>query len=146
MEISDTEKLNLSIVHGSRGYDYWDQTHGMTSYLSMILYELTIRKKLTQKQLVDLTDLPKQSINKGIKQLTESGYLSMTVDPQDKRVRFCELTPAGEKFAQEKLHSLFEIEDKTAKKLGKEKMKQLTVLNEEWSNTFWHFLTEERSN
>lgn len=81
MKISDTEKLNLSIVHGSRGYDYWDQTHGMTSYLSMILYELTIRKKLTQKQLVDLTDLPKQSINKGIKQLTESGYLSMTVGP-----------------------------------------------------------------
>ena len=145
MEISDTEKLNLSIVHGSRGYDYWDQTHGMTSYLSMILYELTIRKKLTQKQLVDLTDLPKQSINKGIKQLSESGYLLMTVDPKDKRVRFCELTPAGKKFAQEKLKSLFEIEDKTAKKLGKEKMKQLTALNEEWSNTFWHFLTEERS-
>ena len=48
MEISDTEKLNLSIVHGSRGYDYWDQTHGMTRYLSMILYELTIRKTLTQ--------------------------------------------------------------------------------------------------
>ncbi|MDY5445053.1 MAG: MarR family transcriptional regulator, partial [Lactobacillus amylovorus] len=27
-----------------------------------------------------------------------------------------------------------------------EKMKQLPALNEEWSNTFWHFLTEERSN
>ena len=45
MDISDTAKLNLAIVHGSHGYDYWDQTHGMTSYLSMILYELTIRKK-----------------------------------------------------------------------------------------------------
>ena len=45
----------------------------------------------------------------------------MTVDPQDKRVRFCELTPTGGKFAHEKLHSLFEIEDKTAKKIRQRK-------------------------
>ncbi|WP_308557230.1 MarR family winged helix-turn-helix transcriptional regulator [uncultured Lactobacillus sp.] len=146
MSISDTEKLNLAIVHGSRAYTYWDQTHHMPSYLTMILYELTIRKRLTQKQLVDLSDFPKQSINKGIKQLSDAGYLLMTVDPEDKRVRFCELTPNGRKYAQEKLKSLFKIEEKTAQKLGKEKMKQLTALNEEWSNTFWHFLNEERSN
>lgn len=144
MEVSDTEKLNLAIVHGSQAYRHWDQTHDMAGYLTMILYELTIRKRLTQKQLVDMTDLPKQSINKGIKQLSESGYLTMTVDPSDKRVRFCKLTPDGEAFAQEKLQSLFEIEEKTAKKLGEKKMKQLTALNEEWSNTFWHFLKEER--
>lgn len=48
MKINDTEKLNLAIVHGGRAYNYWDQTHGMTSYLTMILYELTIRKRLTQ--------------------------------------------------------------------------------------------------
>lgn len=140
MKISDTEKLNLAIIHGSRAYNYWDQTHNMTNYLTMILYELTIRKKLTQKQLVELSNFPKQSINKGIKQLSDAGYLSMTVDPNDKRVRFCELTPDGKKYAQEKLHSLFELEEKTAQKLGKEKMKQLTALNEEWSNTFWDFL------
>ena len=147
MKINDTEKLNLAIVHGGRAYNYWDQTHGMTSYLTMILYELTIRKRLTQKQLVDMTDLPKQSINKGIKQLSAAGYLTMTVDPEDKRVRFCELTADGRKFAHKKLQSLFEIEEKTAQKMGKEKMKQLTALNEEWSNRFWHFLlNEERSN
>ena len=65
MDISDTAKLNLAIVHGSHGYDYWDQTHGMTSYLSMILYELSIRKKLTQNQLVDLTDLPNSQSTRG---------------------------------------------------------------------------------
>ena len=67
MEISDTEKLNLTIIHGSRAYDQWSQDHELSDYLVEIMYELLIREKLTQKELVNLSDLPKQSINKGIK-------------------------------------------------------------------------------
>lgn len=108
------------------------------------MYELLLRERLTQKQLVELSDLPKQSINKGIKRLKEINYLIMTVDPNDKRVRFCELTSSGKKYAQEKLQPLFDLEEKTAQKLGSEKMKLLTELSEEWSNTFSRFLNEER--
>lgn len=144
MKISETEKLNLAIIHGSRAYGQWDQDHQIPGYLVVIMYELLIRERLTQKQLVDLTNFPKQSINKGIKILNDQGYLSMKVDPEDKRVRFCELTSAGQKYAQEKLHSLFELEEKTAKAMGAEKMEKLTALSQEWSATFWHFLNEER--
>ncbi|EEJ72548.1 MarR family winged helix-turn-helix transcriptional regulator [Lactobacillus ultunensis] len=146
MKISESEKLNMSIVHGSRAYEQWEQDHHLPDYLVVIMYELLLREKLTQKQLVNLSDLPKQSINKGIKRLHEAGYLDMTIDPDDKRVRFCELTDKGKSYAQEKLASLFDLEEKTAQKLGPEKMKLLTSLNEEWSNTFWQFLNEERGN
>ena len=107
---------------------------------------MLLRKKLTQKQLVGLTDLPKQSINKGIKILHDSGYLIMSVDPQDKRVRFCELTADGNKYAKQKMQSLFKLEERTAQKLGSEKMQLLTDLLTEWGNTFWDFFNEERSN
>ena len=146
MKISESEKLNMAIVHGNRAYQQWDQDHELSDYLSVILYELLLRKKLTQKLLVGLTDLPKQSINKGIKILHDSGYLIMSVDPQDKRVRFCELTADGNKYAKQKMQSLFKLEERTAQKLGSEKMQLLTDLLTEWGNTFWDFFNEERSN
>lgn len=145
MKISETEKLNLSIIHGSRAYSQWEQDHDLPDYLVVIMYELLIRGKLTQRELVNLSDLPKQSINKGIKILRDHDHITMTVDPSDKRVRFCQLTEAGRKYAYDRLRPLFELEGKTAQAMGTDKMKLLAKLSEEWSTTFWHFLSEERS-
>ena len=145
MKISETEKLDLSIIHGSRAYSQWEQDHDLPDYLVVIMYELLIRGKLTQRELVNLSDLPKQSINKGIKILRDHDHITMTVDPSDKRVRFCQLTEAGRKYAYDKLRPLFELEEKTAQAMGTDKMKLLAKLSEEWSTTFWHFLSEERS-
>ncbi|MBI1720877.1 transcriptional regulator [Lactobacillus crispatus] len=145
MKISETEKLNLSIIHGSRAYSQWEQDHDLPDYLVVIMYELLIRGKLTQRELVNLSDLPKQSINKGIKILRDHHHITMTVDPSDKRVRFCQLTEAGRKYAYDRLRPLFELEEKTAQAMGTDKMKLLAKLSEEWSTTFWHFLSEERS-
>ncbi|MCT3534455.1 MarR family transcriptional regulator [Lactobacillus crispatus] len=145
MKISETEKLNLSIIHGSRAYSQWEQDHDLPDYLVVIMYELLIRGKLTQRELVNLSDLPKHSINKGIKILRDHDHITMTVDPSDKRVRFCQLTEAGRKYAYDRLRPLFELEEKTAQAMGTDKMKLLAKLSEEWSTTFWHFLSEERS-
>lgn len=145
MKISETEKLNLSIIHGSRAYSQWEQDHDLPDYLVVIMYELLIRGKLTQRELVNLSDLPKQSINKGIKILRDHDHITMTVVPSDKRVRFCQLTEAGRKYAYDRLRPLFELEEKTAQAMGTDKMKLLAKLSEEWSTTFWHFLSEERS-
>lgn len=145
MKISETEKLNLSIIHGSRAYSQWEQDHDLPDYLVVIMYELLIRGKLTQRELVNLSDLPKQSINKGIKILRDHDHITMTVDPSDKRVRFCQLTEAGRKYAYDRLRPLFELEEKTVQAMGTDKMKLLAKLSEEWSTTFWHFLSEERS-
>lgn len=145
MKISETEKLNLSIIHGSRAYSQWEQDHDLPDYLVVIMYELLIRGKLTQRELVNLSDLPRQSINKGIKILRDHDHITMTVDPSDKRVRFCQLTEAGRKYAYDRLRPLFELEEKTAQAMGTDKMKLLAKLSEEWSTTFWHFLSEERS-
>lgn len=145
MKISETEKLNLSIIHGSRAYSQWEQDHDLPDYLVVIMYELLIRGKLTQRELVNLSDLPKQSINNGIKILRDHDHITMTVDPSDKRVRFCQLTEAGRKYAYDRLRPLFELEEKTAQAMGTDKMKLLAKLSEEWSTTFWHFLSEERS-
>lgn len=139
MKISETEKLNLSIIHGSRAYSQWEQDHDLPDYLVVIMYELLIRGKLTQRELVNLSDLPKQSINKGIKILRDHDHITMTVDPSDKRVRFCQLTEAGRKYAYDRLRPLFELEEKTAQAMGTDKMKLLAKLSEEWALLFGIF-------
>lgn len=125
MNISITEKLNISLSRGSQYYSEWNQKNGLTDYLSLIMYELLIRKRLTQKELAELGDLPKQSINKGIKILKDQGYLELIVDSHDKRVKFCQLTAAGHKYAKEKMQPLFSLENQTAEKMGAAKMQQL---------------------
>ena len=81
MELTATEKLNFAIIRGGEAYAEWDRQHGMPSYLTVILYELLMRQRLTQKDLVNLSDLPKQSINKGIHRLLEKDYLELLLIP-----------------------------------------------------------------
>lgn len=144
MQISITEQLNLSIVKGSKLYQEWDSQNNLPSYLSVILYELLIRQKLTQKQLVDLSSMPKQSINKGIKILQDQGYLEMTPDPTDKRIKFCQLTTQGKEYAQKKMQPLMDLEERIAKKMGINKMKQLVELSNEWNATFAQLLDDKQ--
>ncbi|WP_297818456.1 MarR family winged helix-turn-helix transcriptional regulator [uncultured Lactobacillus sp.] len=141
---SEIEKLNLAIVRGGKAYEEWDRHHKIASYLTIILYELLQTDKLTQKQIVNRSNYPKQSINKGIHKLQQDGYLSLTIDPNDNRLKYCQLTPSGRRYAQKKLASLIKAENQVANKLGPEKMKQLVELNEEWSKTFWEVLEKEK--
>lgn len=142
MELADTKELNLAMIRGIKAYDYWSEKAKLSNYLSVILHELLLRPKLTQRELIKLSDLPKQTINKGVRILHEKGYIVLIPSEKDNRVKFCELTEAGRQYATEVMKPLMEIEEKTAKKLGKEKMKQLTLLMVEWSDTFWKVMKE----
>ncbi|WP_236692233.1 MarR family transcriptional regulator [Lactobacillus psittaci] len=67
-------------------------TNGLPTYLSVILYELFYHKHLSQKELVEQSGIPKQSINKGIKLLQEKNYLAFRDVKGDRRVKECYLT------------------------------------------------------
>ncbi|WP_239831280.1 MarR family winged helix-turn-helix transcriptional regulator [Ligilactobacillus salivarius] len=109
----------------------------------MILYELLLHTRLTQKQIVERTNLPKQSINKGILQLRDEGYLTLEQDEKDNRVKYCFLTEEGEKYAKLKIQPLLDIEEKIIMKMGKKKIEQLNELLEEWNLNFKKYKDEE---
>ena len=146
MEINTTEKINLAIVRANKAYSEWDRKNHMPDYMGVILYELLIRKKLTQKELVALSDLPKQSINKGVRHLQDLGYVELIQDEKDKRKKYCSFTKKGKEYAQEKMLPLMELETEVSNLMGKEKMSQLATLACEWSDTFWSFLKKEGEN
>ena len=131
------------IAKGAREYKDWNQKHGLTDYRSVILYELLLHTRLTQKQTVERTNLPKQSINKGILQLRDEGYLTLEQDEKDNRVKYCFLTEEGEKYAKLKIQPLLDIEEKIIMKMGKKKIEQLNELLEEWNLNFKKYKDEE---
>lgn len=93
-----------------------------------------------------MSDLPKQSINKGIKILQDQDYLELIVNPKDKRQKYCRLTPSGKKYAQQTMQPLMDIEKEVVRKMGAEKMHQFISLNEEWNDYFWDLLRKEDRN
>nr|WP_207192759.1 MarR family transcriptional regulator [Ligilactobacillus salivarius] len=131
------------IAKGAREYKDWNQKHGLTDYRSVILYELLLHTRLTQKQIVERTNLPKQSINKGILQLRDESYLTLEQDEKDNRVKYCFLTEEGEKYAKLKIQPLLDIEEKIIMKMGKKKIEQLNELLEEWNLNFKKYKDEE---
>lgn len=140
MDHQQIDRLNRAINYGWKGYTTWSSQNGLTEYMMVILYFLLEDNHLSQHQLVEESGYPKQSINKGIKQLAASGYLKMMPSPSDRRVRICQLTPAGQEFARAKFAPLMQIEKQVVQEMGQERFEQLTQLNEEWSRLFWHYL------
>lgn len=139
----ETEKLNLALIRGNKAYEKLNEKINIPGYLAFILHELLLKKKLSQRELVAMSDHPKQSINKGIHLLESKGYLRLVTLEKDNRVKSCRLTPKGQEYAKALLSPVFKIEEQTAQIMGEEKMKQLTSLMQEWNEIILKLLQEE---
>lgn len=133
-------QLNFAIVRGNQAYNAYSEQQHLSTYMATILYALLVKEKITQRELVETSDLPKQSINKGIHILQQKNYLRLVPSKKDRRVKICELTPQGKIFAHAKMDHLFDLENEVAKEMGLEKMKELIYLNKEWSDRLWSLL------
>ena len=101
-----TEDLNLGVISMSQGYHYWSQLHGLTDYLTNILYELLTHDQMTLTDITKRSNLPKQTLSKGIHQLLDQGYLVQDDDPTDSRIKWCKLTESGKEYAKDKVQNL----------------------------------------
>lgn len=115
---SISELVTLATVRATHAYEQYDKLMGITQYESIILYELFTHPRLSQKELVYRSGIPKQSISKGIHNLAELGYLEISSADQDKRVKYCSLTGSGLAYAREKEGEILAIEKKVIDKLG----------------------------
>ncbi|SFI35158.1 DNA-binding transcriptional regulator, MarR family [Bosea sp. OK403] len=64
-----------------------------------VLHFVLRRPGLTIAELLDILQITKQSLNRVLKELVETGYVEQRTGVQDKRQRHLHSTPAGEKLA-----------------------------------------------
>ncbi len=127
---SISESVTLASVRATYAYEQYDKLMGITQYESIILYE----PRLSQKELVYRSGIPKQSISKGIHNLAELGYLEISSADQDKRVKYCALTESGLAYAREKEGEILAIEKKVIDKLGFDRAALACQILDEWSD------------
>lgn len=139
---SISELVTLASVRATYAYEQYDKLMGITQYESIILYELFTHPRLSQKELVYRSGIPKQSISKGIHNLAELGYLEISSADQDKRVKYCALTESGLAYAREKEGEILAIEKKVIDKLGFDRAALACQILDEWSD----LLSEEIAN
>lgn len=131
---SISESVTLASVRATYAYEQYDKLMGITQYESIILYELFTHLRLSQKELVYRSGIPKQSISKGIHNLAELGYLEISSADQDKRVKYCALTESGLAYAREKEGEILAIEKKVIDKLGFDRAALACQILDEWSD------------
>ncbi|APP02140.1 MarR family winged helix-turn-helix transcriptional regulator [Lactobacillus delbrueckii] len=131
---SISELVTLASVRATYAYEQYDKLMGITQYESIILYELFTHPRLSQKELVYRSGIPKQSISKGIHNLAELGYLEISSADQDKRVKYCALTESGLAYAREKEGEILAIEKKVIDKLGFDRAALACQILDEWSD------------
>ncbi|GHV96827.1 MarR family transcriptional regulator [Lactobacillus nasalidis] len=131
---SISELVTLASVRANHAYSQYDKLMGISQYESIILYELLTHPRLAQKELIYRSGIPKQSISKGIHSLSERGYLEITANDQDKRVKYCSLTQSGQAYAQEKECEILAIEKRVIDKLGFDRAALACQILNEWTD------------
>lgn len=108
-------------------YDY-ARSVGLTLASMKVLTILYKEKSCTQKYIIQLTYLPKQTVNAIIKGLYEQGFIKeITESSLDKRNRVIALTVKGREYADEIISKARDAEYRALEKIG---LKRRTALLE----------------
>ena len=78
--------------------------------LLWILYALNDGKQHSQKEICDSWDLPRSTVNTIMKELEVGGYIELSQIKGEKRELNVSMTDKGQKYAEELLAELYEIE------------------------------------
>jgi len=107
-------------------YTKFAQKNGTNYGVIQVLYALKFKNPITQKQISEICEIPKQTINSVIKQLQISNYIILETSSEDKREKKIRLTPLGESYSDELLKPFVEINEMVAKRVSMDLLHQLS--------------------
>ena len=101
------------------------ESFGLNNLESIILFHIDKISGLTQKDLVEKLQVPKQTINSLILNLKENNLIDMCASDKDKRIKILVLTDEGKKEVIKVTESLRLSNKKIYDKLGEDKVKEI---------------------
>lgn len=101
------------------------ESFGLNNLESIILFHIDKISDLTQKDLVEKLQVPKQTINSLILNLKENNLIDMCASDKDKRIKILVLTDEGKKEVTKVAESLRSSNKKIYDKLGEDKVKEI---------------------
>ena len=119
------KELNIAMSRANGMYQKWFQESGINSFLAQTLYALYMEPTLSQKEISERYQMPRQTVNNVVKSLEKDGYIVLTPDPKDKRGRRIAFTESGKAYTEQTILPLLTLDKKVVACLGERKLKQL---------------------
>jgi DNA-binding MarR family transcriptional regulator len=107
-------------------YAKFAQKHEIPYGIIQVAYVLGLHSPVTQKQISEICEIPKQTVNGVIKQMKEAQHITITPGKDDKREKEITLTPKGEAYIQNTLKPFFELNKTVSTRVGVDFINQLS--------------------
>ena len=125
---TETEVVNISRIHEKLLKKSKQPLNRLDG-----LYELALGEVMTQGQLAQRINRPKQTINNIITKMQQEGLVDLTPLKTDGRKKVISLTKKGRIAAAKDLDFMFQVEDRLVDAMGTVKMQQLIELEREYA-------------
>ena len=125
---------NLAMRQSSRlitqFYEERLKTVGLKSGQFSILRAVHFTKQTTNKELQGILVLGQTTLSRNLKPLFRDGFLSLSVDPDDQRIKLISLTSKGKNLYQKALPLWQAAQLDIRKKFDKEELSQILALSD----------------
>jgi DNA-binding MarR family transcriptional regulator len=119
--------ISSSVSRISGLYQLWAQKNNANYRVGQLLYILLLKGAATQKEMAEICEIPKQTVNNAVKLLAQERFIEFEQDAADKRQKLIRLTPLGEQYAGDTLEPIFKLNLKVAERLGIDRIHELAL-------------------
>ncbi len=106
-------------------YQNWAQENDVLYGVVQVLYVLYFYDTVTQKQISETCEIPKQTVNNVIRQFKKDNYIMLIPGSTDKRQKNIVLTQSGKEYAKNTLAPFFKLNGKVFDRVGIELLQEL---------------------
>lgn len=124
-------RMGRAISQMTGVYTKAEKLMGLNPYVSKVLYALSFEAGITQSEICDAYEMPKQTVNNIVKKLVERGLAEVQSEGENRKSKPIVLTEEGHRFADEVLTPMMLFEKRVLSEMGEESYSQLIALLEE---------------
>jgi len=136
------DQVNQAIIRCRSVYSMWAKKNKVSYNRMLVLYTIREYGFCTQKRVCDSYLLPPQTVNHVITEMRKEGILEISLEKSCGKEKALVLTKSGEEYSEKLLYSLSIMEERTARRLGMEKIKRMTELFMEYDQVMEEVLEE----
>ena len=138
------QAMNIALSRTNGQYQKWYQEHGLNSYLIQTLYALYMEPSMSQKEISENYQMPKQTVNNTVKSLERRGYVELIPDENDKRGRRISFTAEGREYAILVLDPVLKLDQAVVERMGVENYGSLIQLLNAYSDALTYEIRKEQ--
>ena len=138
------QAMNIALSRTNGQYQKWYQEHGLNSYLIQTLYALYMEPSMSQKEISENYQMPKQTVNNTVKSLERRGYVELVPDENDRRGRRISFTAEGREYAILVLDPVLKLDQAVVERMGVENYGSLIQLLNAYSDALTYEIRKEQ--